>query len=182
MSLLRYFLAIDMVSPKINLLHHSSTNINTYIGSTVTLIIITFFICSAVYFGSDIIFKEQPITRFSKQYTSESRIYIKDYPIQILILDSSGNVANYKQYLEIKASYIRLRMDTDYLSSDNLIVETCRDEFISEERRALFKSSGEYFFNNSLCINTFKYYSEDGTLIEEDVFILNTYGWIIQLA
>jgi hypothetical protein len=176
MTLSKYFLAIDLVSTNVTLLHHRSANLKTYVGSILTLIILIFFIYSISYFGSDLILKQQPITRYSKEYTNTSRLYIKDYPIRIGITDSYGTLLPKEKYLSFQGTFTKLGIEKDYVSVGYLIFEPCRDEFIPEDRRSIFKSSGEIFFKNSLCINPFKYISSNGTVVEEELYIQNSFG------
>jgi hypothetical protein len=169
-------LAIDMVSTEVDLLHNKSSRIKTLMGSLFTLIITIFFIYSIVYFGSDLIFKVKPITRFSKEFTNTSRIYIKDYPIKIAITDPLGNLLPHETYIQFQSTFMKLGIDEDFISYGSLIIERCKDEFIPTDQISHVKSSGDYYFNNSLCVNPFKYFSRNGTLMEEDVYIQNTFG------
>jgi hypothetical protein len=176
MELTKYFLAIDLVSTNVTLLHHRSANLKTYVGSILTLIILIFFIYSISYFGSDLILKQQPITRYSKEYTNTSRIYIKDYPFRIVITDVFGTLLPKEKYLSFQGTYSKIGIENDYVSVGYLIFETCRDEFIPVDRISMFKTGVETFFKNSFCINPFKYISSNGTVVEEDVYIQNSFG------
>src|SRR4051812_11377020 len=85
MLIKKYLVDLDQVGPRVNLHYKESPIVKTPLGSIVTLAIFIFFLYSVVYFGSDIIYKEKPISRFSKEYKNDSRIYLKDYPMKIQV-------------------------------------------------------------------------------------------------
>jgi hypothetical protein len=178
MSMAKNFRSLDIVSPKIELLHLGSTNLKTYIGSILTLIIVIFFIYSISYFGSDLILREQPITRYSKEYSNSSRIYLKDYPIRVLVTDGLGGILPRDKFMRVQGTYFKLGFNNkdNFVNFGYLFMEPCRDEFIPSGLLAIAKSSGESKFNNSLCINPSKYILTNGTVVQEDIFIQNTFS------
>jgi hypothetical protein len=171
------FLDLDLVGVKVDLLHKKSKIVKSYPGSILTLTIIIFFIYSTVYFGSDIIYKEKPISRFSKTYNNATRILLKDYTIKIGVTDFYGRTLDVSKYISFRGTYNWLSLDGQpfYVTQD-VIIEQCRDEFFPAEIVPLQHMGGMSYFNSSLCINPFKYIAPNGTIVNEEVFIQNPLG------
>jgi hypothetical protein len=177
-SFKEFFLALDLAGAKIELQHKKSTTIKTYFGSTVSMGIIVFVIYSIFYFGLDIVRKQEPISRFYKDFVQSSRIYLKDYPIKINLSKGVGvAVSDVGKYISMQGTFFKEGVDgEDVFSFDSLIIELCKDEFFNEEVKQYFHLGGDYFFKNSFCVNPFKYVASNGTVVNEDIYIQNQFS------
>jgi hypothetical protein len=170
-------LKIDLVGSKIDLYHNGSTKSHTAIGSILTTGILIFFLYCVIYFGLDIVYKEQPISRFSKEYVNVSRIYLKDYPLKILFTQPGIILGDISRFINFKATYLKIGLNgVNSISYDSLIVEHCKDEFIKPELKEFFYYQGDEYFKNGFCINPFKYIAMNGTTVNEDIFFQNPFG------
>jgi hypothetical protein len=98
--------SIDLVGSKIEILHNNYNSIRTYTGSFLSMIILTFFIYSINYFGSDLMYREKPISQYGKEFSIE-QIYLKDYPLKITVTDIYGKPVDYFNFLQIMGFNIR---------------------------------------------------------------------------
>jgi hypothetical protein len=171
------FLSLDLVGAKIELQHKKSTTVKTYFGSTASVGIIVFVIYSIFYFGLDIIKKEEPISRFSKAFVEQSRIYVKDYPIKIVFSnETGGSISDIDKYMSLQGINLKIGIDgLNVISFDTVIIERCRDDFFNKEVREFFHLGGDYYFQNSFCVNPYKYIAGNGTLVEQDVYFQNLF-------
>jgi hypothetical protein len=169
-------LNFDLVGSKIELYHKGSTKSQTIIGSLISTSILIFFLYCIIYFGLDIIYKEQPISRFSKEYVNVSRINLKDYPVKILFSQPPGiAIADVSRFMTFRTMYMKIGINDGGVVFDSLIVEHCKDEFVGDKKE-FFNYQGDYYFSNAYCINPFKYIAANGTTVNEDVFFQNAHG------
>jgi hypothetical protein len=169
-----FILNLDIVGSKIELTHNKSSTIKSYIGSLISTTIVIFFLYSIIYFGSDLIYKEKPISRFSKMYDNSSRIYFKDYPYRISTTDLSGFPINATSYMSLRVAYHWFSMEGQpYHVQNTGLMEPCQDDFYPKELKPLFDAGSDAFYKNSFCLNPFKYIASNGTLVQDDVFIQN---------
>jgi hypothetical protein len=174
-SIKEAFLFIDLVGSKIEILHNNSTIIRTYVGSTLSLIILIFFLYSVIYFGGDLIYREKPISRFSKEFGVD-KIYLKDYPVKISVSNLYGQPVNYSDYLQFNGMIYNID-DKGGVKLTIPVFERCKAEFVKDSKNwDLINIGGEEYSQLSLCINPYKSYGMDGSVINEDVYIQNQMG------
>jgi hypothetical protein len=165
------FLQLDLVGTKIELYHNKSPMIKSYFGSLFTIAILSFCNYAVFYFGSDLYYKEKPISYFSKQFNEESKVYLKNYPIKLLLASQMGTVSDFSKYLDIQAYNYKIGIPgQSVFVTDYLDVEKCKNEFFpSEEILSKLNTS----LSSSYCINPFRYRKKNGTYVNEDVYFKN---------
>ena len=123
---MNYLKNIDQLGFSVAITYKDNSTYQTAIGGIFTLIITGFTIFSSIYFGSDIIYKEKPNTRFSQLYINESQYYLKDTPLMMVLLDNKGNPIqkDVDQYITISTLYYTL-INGVIVSRNSLIYEQC---------------------------------------------------------
>ena len=125
---MKYLKNIDQLGFSVAITYKDNSTYQTAIGGIFTLIITGFTIFSSIYFGSDIIYKEKPNTRFSQLYTNQSQYYLKDTPLMIVLLDNYGNPIqkDVDQYITISSLYITITNGV-LVARNSMFFELCNE-------------------------------------------------------
>src|SRR4051794_5626681 len=86
-----YLIGLDSLGIDITLTHNSRRNVKTIFGSILTIGIVAFCIYVTVYFGSDIINRTKPISRFSREMRDKAEVTVAEFPLLIEFLSPTGS-------------------------------------------------------------------------------------------
>src|SRR5690606_11787322 len=119
----------DLSGETVSFKYKGSSMIKSTIGGILSISIIMFSLYYVIYFGEDIVKKEKPSTRFSKDYTNQSRAYLKEFPVMLYFLDLWANVyKDLKRYVKVEAFMYDTSVVTEdgaYAQMSILQIEKC---------------------------------------------------------
>ena len=136
---------LDLLSPEIKLYFNKKTNLQTFLGTTLTILIFGLVTYSTWLFGKDIIFKKEPtiliqnninIKRPFKQLTKES------FPIAITIQDFTNAVINESTILIFQVYDILIDNSNSDVVINEILTEPCENKHFPNVNNTLFDSSG----------------------------------------
>jgi hypothetical protein len=183
-SLSRWFRELDVMAYSIKSTYRNSSTAKSILGGILTFFAIIFAIYSILYFGIDIITKKNPITRFSKNYLNESKIYLTDFPFLLRHVDGSNQVIDIEKFINYDVILYnnRLNMNTgdQIFSMDKLFMEKCDIEkhFYGKLRDFYSNPLNQIPISSSYCLNPTKIQYMNGTLVEnqKDLYFMHEAG------
>src|SRR5689334_3383413 len=80
---------IDVMGKPINLSYKSSSRIQTIFGGILTSLIYAFSVYSIIYFGSDIVQKKNPTTRYGRFFNGTDPIKMQNIPFVVSVTNAN---------------------------------------------------------------------------------------------
>jgi hypothetical protein len=91
----------DFVGKQVGFLYNGDKRIKSTIGGVMTLIIVAFSIYCSIYYGRDLLYKQKPISRMSKD-TNITDMNLEDIPYVVMFVNSKGQLlSNPERYFEM---------------------------------------------------------------------------------
>ena len=163
------------------LLYKSERTYKTCIGGCFTLLTIVVSTFGFVFFGKEIILKNNPIIVTSEKQVEQSKVSLKKLGLIFALIDTDGT------YLHLDPMFLKnfqitpmmLNFDSEEgkvkLVPDFLFLETCKAEFFETEAYEMI--SKKLDIATALCLNPNKAFV-NGKLVEEEQFFYDDYSQI----
>jgi hypothetical protein len=149
---------IDQFGSKIQLNHKKRTSVKTHFGGIMTLLILGLGLYLMIYFGEEIITKTKPFIRFNKVRRNDSTVYMKDFPLYLIITDKLGqNFTDIDKYLTFAVDNMVINSNWKLTYQSNLTMGTCDDSHLGKNKE---KMIGKGTLNGSTslkCLNWNQY-------------------------
>jgi hypothetical protein len=169
---------IDIFGLNIKFRYNGHSSIKSIPGGLISFGLLIFFTYIIIYIGEDLIYKEKPITGFSKEHNETVGVKLEDYPYSFYFFDPVKNfrIANSDKYFTMSASWFHLYMGGpgSGVISYSLDVEKCTENHVLAYKEAFTQNVD---FNYTWCINPSQYNNGTSTM-KDDVYFLNEYSSI----
>jgi hypothetical protein len=172
---------IDLVGNQVSILHNEQKTMKSAIGGTFTLIIFAFSIFCSVYYGQDLVYKKNPISRFSKEY-NPLPISVQDIPHGFYFLDINGfPYTDMEKYVDIITVFFVATIDEKTnlgkITQNFLTSGKCTEESFGNYNSLFTDPKFSIPYKQSYCTNISSYQMLNGTIVENaNISILNEYG------
>jgi hypothetical protein len=175
---------IDQLGMRLNISHKGNETVKTSIGGIFTICVFSFAIYSIIYFGKDIFEKKMPITRFSKSFANESKIYLEDYPMVVYFVDHSGIPIDTSGILVPDVTLYNATFDEKTQKAGfeipKMFMEPCDPKLHYGNYDYLFTDpKNKVPQTNTICLNPKKLKETDKEITyRDDLYVMNEYAAI----
>jgi hypothetical protein len=172
----------DFVGKQVGFLYNGDKRIKSTIVCVMTLIIIAFSIYCFIYYGEDLMYKQKPISRMSKD-NNVTDMNLEDIPyVLIFVTNKAVVITNPERYFEmVPKVYENTYDEVNKKPSSNVLLldyQKCNENSFGKYKSLFMDKSYAVPWNEGFCITQNKYKLADGTLKDYNLTIYNSYGAI----
>ena len=125
----------------------------TLVGACLSITVAVLFCLGFFYFSKEIVYKENPTTRVTKEISESSFILIENYPFVLYpMINRSPNISTFFKFFSIEAYQVNGSIQANKSSLYKLIVSPCESVWLGDQAKRIKNIE----LNSILCINPYK--------------------------
>lgn len=168
----------DFLSQEVGVTVRSESVIKNICGGCLSILTVILFGTITIYFGLEIVTKNEPIVRSYEATELSSRVYIKNFPIVFYAYLPGRNdlLMTYADSLELMAESVTFPATGSTTKGiyEPLILERCQQNFMGESHWDYVSKT--FDLGKVLCLNPFMKYNVEKQLVLEDIYFENPYA------